>query len=76
MAILRILELAVAAITLLLAITQVVIPLLRGTLLFPLFRKEHRLEVQLSQARQEELEAGLQKELKQRQDQIEKLKQE
>jgi hypothetical protein len=74
MGLLRIFEIAAGAIIVILAVTQMVIPILRGTLLFPLFRKEHELESQLSRARQEELEVGLQHELKKRQQHIAKLK--
>lgn len=76
MGLLRIFEIAVGAIIVILAITQIVIPIFRGTLLFPLFRKEHELESQLSRARQEELEIGLQHELKKRREHIDKLKDE
>ena len=75
MTLLRIFEIATGAIIVLLAATQIVVPILRGTLLFPLFRKEHELETQLSRARQEELEIGLQHELQKRREQIDKLKQ-
>jgi hypothetical protein len=75
MTLLRIFEIAIGAIIVLLATTQIVIPILRGTLLFPLFRKEHELETELSRARQEELEIGLQHELQKRREQIDKLKQ-
>jgi hypothetical protein len=74
MALLRILEYATGAILLLIAVTQVVIPIFRGTLLFPFFRREHELESLLSQARQQELEFGLQKELKQRREHLDTLK--
>ena len=74
MTLLRIFEIATGAFIVLLAVTQIVVPIIRGTLLFPFFRKEHELESQLSHARQEELEIGLQHELKKRREHIEKLR--
>jgi hypothetical protein len=75
MTLLRIFEIAAGALIVILAITQIAIPILRGTLMFPLFRREHELESQLSRARQEELEVGLQHELEKRREHIDKLKQ-
>ena len=63
MALLAALELFLLAALLLVTITQVAIPLLRGTPLFPLFREESRLEKELSEARQELEEAKLKKEI-------------
>jgi len=75
MTLLRIFEIAAGAILVILAFTQIVIPILRGTLLFPLFRREHELESQISRARQEQLEIELQRELEKRREHIDKLKQ-
>lgn len=44
-------------------LTQVVIPILRGTATFPLFNRRRRLEAQLRQAREEVDQAKLEKEV-------------
>lgn len=44
-------------------ITQVAWPLVRGTKLFPIFRREAELEKKLDDKRQNDLEQGLEREL-------------
>ena len=56
---LRVLELVGFTLLVLVAVTQLVIPLWRGTPLFPLFRREGKLEGELERARQVRLEAEL-----------------
>ncbi|MBI2100558.1 MAG: hypothetical protein HYT47_00870 [Candidatus Vogelbacteria bacterium] len=46
-------------------ITQVIIPILRGTAIFPLFNRRRRLEAQLRRAREYADEARLEKEVTQ-----------
>ncbi len=54
-------ELVVVALLLYLGVTQVVLPLWRDTLLFPMFRREGRLQHELAEATEEVVEAGLEK---------------
>lgn len=56
-------RLFIAAIFVLIWITQVIWPALRGTPLFPWFRREHHLHVQLSRQRQAQLERDLERQL-------------
>jgi hypothetical protein len=44
-------------------ITQVIVPILRGTATFPLFNRRRRLEAQLRQAREEVEQAKLGQEM-------------
>lgn len=48
-------------------LTQVAWPLVRGTRIFPIFRREAELEKKLDDKRQNDLEQGLERELGQRQ---------
>ncbi len=57
---LRVLELVAFALVVVAAVTQLVIPLWRGTPLGPIFRRERKLEGELERARQARLEADLQ----------------
>ena len=61
MALLYLLEYALIGLLLLLIFTQIFIPIFRGTLLFPFFHKERYLENQLQAAKQNALEAELEK---------------
>ena len=56
-------ELVVAALLLYLGITQVVLPLWRGTPLFPIFRREGRLQHELAEATENVVEADLKKKI-------------
>jgi hypothetical protein len=47
-------------------VTQVAWPLVRGTRLFPIFRREGKLEKQLDSKRQADLEESLERELEDR----------
>lgn len=52
-------ELAVSLLLVIGVVTQIAIPLWRGTPLFPIFRAERRLEREVAEARQRRLEADL-----------------
>ena len=52
-------EIIMIALFLLAFATQVFIPLWRGTPLFPIFRRERKLEAQLTKLRQANLEADI-----------------
>ena len=56
-------ELITAVLLLYLGVTQLVVPLWRGTPLFPMFRKEGHLRHQLSRVDEEVVEADLEKEI-------------
>lgn len=64
---LRVLEILFVVLVVLAAITQIVIPVVRGQKLFPLFRKQGHLEVELANAVQKAEEKKVQ-------DQINELK--
>ncbi len=51
---LRIAEVASIAVVLIILITQVLMPAVRGQLLFPIFRTRGKLETKLAEAKQEE----------------------
>ena len=59
MALLYILEYAVTVLILLIIFTQILIPIYRGTQLFPFFRRERNLENRLQSVKQDVLEAEL-----------------
>lgn len=63
MNIVAVFELALAVLVVLAGITQIVLPLWRGTPLFPLFRTERKLEAELEEAREEVVEADLRKQI-------------
>lgn len=63
MVIVALLELVVSAFLLYLGVTQVVLPLWRDTPLFPMFRRERRLQYELAEATEEVVEAGLEKKI-------------
>ena len=52
-------ELVVMALLLYLGVTQVILPLWRGTPLFPMFRREGRLQHDLTEATEKVVEAEL-----------------
>ena len=56
---LQTIEYVFIALVIIFVITQVIIPLGRGTLLFPLFRRERQLEQELQKVKQEAIEAEL-----------------
>jgi len=60
---LRFAELIAALILLLTFVTQVLIPAWQGRALFPIFRRQARLERTLARLRQQELEADLEDEI-------------
>lgn len=60
---LRILEISLLIIFIAGLISQVAIPLWRGTQLFPIFRKESKLEAAIAAAKQAQVERGLKKTL-------------
>ena len=57
----RIAEVVVAGILILIFLTQIVWPVLKGRALFPFFRKQRNLEKNLADANQAKYEAGLEK---------------
>lgn len=63
MVLLALLELAFAAILLLFVITQIIVPLFRGTPFFPFFRNERKLVSDLERAREDLVEAGLEEQI-------------
>ena len=56
-------ELVVVAFLLYLGVTQVVLPLWRDTPLFPMFRREGRLQHELAEATEKVVEAELEKKI-------------
>lgn len=64
MMMLRVFEFAIGAILLLFIIQQVVMPLVRGTLIFPMFRDEGKLEDELQRQAQAKREAQLREAVK------------
>ena len=56
-------ELVVVAFLLYLGVTQVVLPLWRDTPLFPMFRREGRLQHELTEATEKVVEAGLERKI-------------
>jgi hypothetical protein len=58
------LEITVACIVLIFFVTQLIIPLFRGTVFFPMFREESDLETKLRKTKQKKLEKNLQDEIK------------
>lgn len=58
------LEIALWLLVALFIATQVVYPFCRGTVMFPILRKEANLEKQLNEAKQYKVELEMQKELK------------
>jgi hypothetical protein len=57
-------EVIVATIIIWTLITQVLIPVYRGTKLFPFFRKEEKLRNEIEEVNQQNVEKGLENELK------------
>jgi hypothetical protein len=64
MILLKLLELLLLGLGILILVTQIIVPAIRGTLLFPFFRREAELEEELSMAKEETVEAGLEKRIK------------
>lgn len=65
MAMLRLIEFAIAAVTLMFLAQQVFLPLWRGRLIFPMFREEGKIEDELAAQNQAQHEAALRSQLKQ-----------
>lgn len=63
MIILRVLEYSVIVLLIVLVITQVLVPLFRGTKVFPLFRREGQLVSKLIDTRQQKVEKGLEQKI-------------
>lgn len=63
MILVALLELVVTAFLLYLGVTQVVLPLWRDTPLFPMFRREGRLQHELAEATEKVVEAELEKKI-------------
>lgn len=68
---LTVLELVGWVVLMLTGVTQVVIPLWRGTPLFPILRSERKLEGELEEVRQQKIEADLQARIKRERDELE-----
>lgn len=73
---LRLLEYAVVILFIIFAVTQILIPLLRGKPIFPLFRKKEEIKEQLIVAKDETETAKLEKELEKEREKAKKLKEE
>lgn len=56
-------EVIIALLIILVFLTQVFVPLWRVTPLFPIFRREYKLETKLEEKRQEALEAKIQRDI-------------
>ena len=63
MIIVSLLELVLIVLLLYLGVTQVMVPLWRDTLLFPMFRRERRLEHGLAEATESVVEAQLEQKI-------------
>lgn len=61
---LTVIELAGWAVLILTSVTQVVVPLWRGTPLFPILRSERKLEGELEEVHQQKIEADLQERIR------------
>ncbi len=72
MILLRILEYAFLGVVVILVVTQVVLPLWRGSQLFPFFRRERELEHELQKLKQESIETDLEREIAKTRKDIEK----
>lgn len=64
MCLVSIFEISLVVVIMWLLITQVSIPIYRGTKLFPLFKKEEKLRAQLSEIKQETVERDLERKIK------------
>ncbi len=64
MLILKLLELFIVVMVLTLVITQVVLPAVEKRMLFPFFRKQHKLENKLVELNQYKIEKSLENEIK------------
>jgi hypothetical protein len=62
--VLELVEVVAALALLYFIVTQVFIPIVRGTPLYPMFRREKKILDDLKQARQAAVEDGLEKEVK------------
>ena len=64
MALLRALEISLACLFVYGVVTQLALPLIRGTAPFPFFRKQRKLEHDIVEKRQQEFEHRLEEELR------------
>ena len=69
-----VLELLFATLIVIIFLTQILMPLFRGTPVFPIFRRERKLESELSEARKEVIEASLERRIKQEREKAERLR--
>lgn len=74
MSLYRFFEYLLIAIIFVIVITQVLMPLIRGTKLFPSLRRQAMLERELADARQEGEDAKLEKQIKQQSERNSKTK--
>ena len=65
MILLAFLDFVLIALVLLTVVTQIILPVTFGTALFPFFRRRRKLEQQLTEAREEVVEAKLEREVAQ-----------
>ena len=63
MSLLRFVEIAGLLLGALFVLTQMAVPLIRGTKMFPLFRKQHKLESELREVKQAKAEEALAKQV-------------
>ena len=63
MNVVAVLEIALAVLVVLTGVTQLVVPLWRGPPVFPLFRRERKLEAELADASEEVVEADLERQI-------------
>lgn len=63
MSLLRFVEIASLLLGALLVLTQMAVPLIRGTKMFPLFRRQHKLEGELREVKQSKVEKDLAKQV-------------
>jgi hypothetical protein len=66
MLVLALLDLLLVATVLLVAVTQLLIPLLRGRPVFPIFRRERRLASELAEAESELEQARLERQVEEK----------
>lgn len=74
MNVMTVLEIVLVALVVLAGVTQLVVPLWRGTPLFPFVRRERRLEAELSEAREEVIEVKLEQRIRQEREAAERLR--
>lgn len=75
MIVVALLELVVMALLLYLGVIQVVLPLWRGTSLFPMFRRERHLQQELTEVTENVVEAELEKKIAKTAHKVESIRQ-